>query len=288
MPRTLRLAFSPDADDAFMFHALLAGHVAHRDFEFVARRADTEALNRAAAGDDPDEVIAISIAHYANVASRYLLLPHGGSVGEAYGPVLVAREPALRDGDIRALAGRRIAVPGLRTTAYVTLTLLAAREGVGFEPVVVPIVPHEAAFAALESREVDAALLIHEGRLTYARRGLHRWLDLGESWHRSTGLPLPLGGNAIRRDLGTGTIANVSALLKSSIAWGLAHREQVIDELLASTPHLDRDGLDRYLALYANHETLEYGEASRRAIVRLLGDAADAGLLPRAEVAFAP
>jgi 1,4-dihydroxy-6-naphthoate synthase len=288
MPRSLRLAFSPDADDAFMFHALLAGHVAHADFVFTARRADTEALNRAAAGNDPDDVIAISIAQYANVASRYLLLPHGGSVGEAYGPVLVAREPAAREGDVRALQGRRIAVPGLRTTAFVTLSLLARRANVTFEPVVVPIVPHEAAFEALESKAVDAALLIHEGRLTYARRGLHRWLDLGEAWHGATGLPLPLGGNAIQRDLGGPTIATVSALLRESIEWALAHRDQVIDELLATTPHLDRAELDRYLALYANHETLGYGDESRRAIHRLLGDAAEAGLLPRVDVAFAP
>jgi 1,4-dihydroxy-6-naphthoate synthase len=286
MPRTLRLAFSPDADDAFMFHALLAGHVADPEFRFEHRRADTEALNQDAAGADPDHVIAISIAHYANVASRHLLLPHGGSVGESYGPVVVAPEASVAG--VKALAGRRVAVPGLRTTAYVTLSLLCRDAGVAFEPVVVPITPHAAVFDALARGEVDAALLIHEGRLTYARRGLHRWLDLGESWHAATGLPLPLGGNAIRRDLGPQAIARLSALLHQSIVWALAHREVVIDALLHDAPHLTREELDRYLGLYANHETLGYGPESRRAVDVLLTRAADAGLLPRASADFAP
>ncbi|MEI8257576.1 MAG: MqnA/MqnD/SBP family protein [Deltaproteobacteria bacterium] len=287
MPRTLRLAFSPDADDAFMFHALLAGHVAHPDFRFVARRADTEALNESATGADPDEVIAISIAHYASIASRYLLLPHGGSVGEAYGPVVVAPGPPAGAG-VHALAGRRVAVPGLRTTAYVTLSLLCREAGVAFEPMVVPITPHAAVFEVVARGEADAALLIHEGRLTYARRGLHRWLDLGEAWHAATALPLPLGGNAIRRDLGAETIAAVSALLRESIVWALEHRDRVIDALASDAPHLSRAELDHYLTLYANHETLGYSAESRRGVEVLLGRAADAGLLPRVAVEFAP
>ncbi len=287
MPRTLRLAFSPDADDAFMFHALLGGHVAHPDLRFVARRADTEALNASATGADPDEVIAVSIAHFANISSRYLLLPHGGSVGEAYGPVVVAPRETATDG-VRALAGLRVAVPGLRTTAFVTLSLLCRDAGVTFEPRVVPITPHDAVFDALSHGEVDAALLIHEGRLTYAQHGLHRWLDLGEAWHVATGLPLPLGGNAIRRDLGTATIARVSTLLRESIAWALDHRDHVIDALARDTPHLSREQLDRYLALYANHETLGYSAASRNAVDVLLTRASEAGLLPRAVAEFAP
>lgn len=285
--RTIRLAFSPDADDAFMFYALLAGHISHPGYHFVARRADTEALNRAAAGDDPDEVIAISIAHYPRVAERYLLLPHGGSVGVGYGPVVVAPSPPPGDA-LAALAGRKVALPGVRTTAATVLTLLAREAAIAYEPVEVPIVPHEAIFDALARGRVDVALLIHEGRLTYAQRGLALWLDLGAEWLARTGHALPLGGNAIRRDLGLAAITEISSLLRESIQWALAHRDTVIEALAREKGPLDRAGLDRYLALYANTDTLDYGPAGRAAITALLSRAARAGLLPDVTLEFAP
>ena len=182
----LTCAISPDADDLFMFRALLEGLVDPRGLDFDITTKDTDALNREAG---PPDVTAISIAHYPKVADRYRLLSHGGSVGRGYGPVVVAPAPL-------ELAGRRIGVPGLTTTACLVL-----RQIVDFTPVVIPIVPASLAFDALRARTVDAALLIHEGRLTYAREGFVKLLDIGVWWLAQTGLPLPLGGNVIRRDL---------------------------------------------------------------------------------------
>lgn len=270
----LRLAFSPDADDAFMFHAALAGKIDVEGLSFDATRADTEALNLAAEGGEVD-VVAISIAQFARVAEKYLLLPHGGSVGEGYGPVVVATKPA----SMMRLEGARVGVPGLRTTAYLVLRLLLPK----FQPVVLPITPHEVVFEALESGRVDAALLIHEGRLTYEARGLHRVLEIGEAWRARTSLPLPLGGNAIRRALGPGLVTRTSRVLKRSIEWALAHRDEAMDAILAEPAQakLDRATLDRYLSMYANERTLDYGEDGRKAIAELLAEAHLAGLSQR-------
>jgi 1,4-dihydroxy-6-naphthoate synthase len=270
------LAFSPDSDDLFMFWPLLHGRVKARDFRFEHVRADTESLNRRAREGDLD-VVAISIASYPAVAREYLLLPHGGSIGRGYGPVVVAREP----GTIAALAGKSIAVPGPGTTAYLVLRLLVS----DFRPVFVPIEPYDRVFQALREGEVDAALLIHEGRLTYEKEGFSRVVELGRAWEELTaGLPLPLGGNVIRRALGEDVISEVSALLREGIRYSLTHREELMDELLGAETRrevgLGRELLDRYLAMYANQDTLGYPEDARRAVEELLARGRAKGYLP--------
>jgi 1,4-dihydroxy-6-naphthoate synthase len=271
----IRLAFSPDSDDLFMFWPLLHSRVDTRGYRFEHVRADTESLNRRAKEGDLD-VVAISIASYPSVASDYLLLPHGGSVGRGYGPVVVAREPVTLD----ALRGRTIAVPGAGTTAYLVLRLLLGE----FRPSFIPIQPYDRVFLALRDGEVDAALLIHEGRLTYEREGFARVVDIGHAWEELTfGLPLPLGGNAIRRALGPRVIADVSALLRDGIRYSLTHRDELIDELLRAETRpevgLGRELLDRYLAMYANDDTLAYPEDARRAVEELLRRGQAAGHL---------
>jgi 1,4-dihydroxy-6-naphthoate synthase len=282
---TVRLAFSPDSDDIFMFWALLQGKIDTQGVRFSHERADTETLNERAERGDVD-VLAVSIARYAAIADRYQLLPHGMSVGRGYGPVLVAERAA----SLASLDGKRIGIPGPRTTAAMVLRLLLPR----FEPVVIPIAPYARTFEALRAGEVDAALLIHEGRLTYEREGFAKVVDLGEGWSRLTGgLPLPLGGNVIRRALGAETIARVSAMCRASIRWALEHRDEVIEALLASESRrdlaMDRAMLDRYLAMYANADTLDAPKDVRRAVSELYARARAAGLVDRdAPIDFAP
>jgi 1,4-dihydroxy-6-naphthoate synthase len=274
--KTIRVAFSPDSDDLFMFWPLLEGRVSTGDYRFEHTRADTESLNHRAREGDLD-VVAISIASYPSVAEDYLLLPHGGSVGRGYGPVLVAREHR----PVSSFADQSIAVPGMGTTAYLVLRLLLP----SFRPIVIPIQPYERVFEALRSGAVDAALLIHEGRLTYEREGFSSIVDVGRAWEELThGLPLPLGGNAIRRSLGDQTIADVSRLLREGIRYSLAHKDEIMDELLRAETRrdvrLDRAMLDRYLAMYANEDTLGYPEDARRAVEELFARGKAAGLLP--------
>lgn len=280
----LRLAFSPDSDDIFMFWPLLHGKVDAEGLSFVADRADTETLNARAERGEAD-VIAVSIAQYARVAKDYLLLPHGMSVGRGYGPVVVAPGELT----LASLEGKRIGVPGLRTTAYLVLRTLLPR----FEPVVVPIAPYAAAFEALREGRIDAALLIHEGRLFYEREGTKKVADLGEAWAAATGgLPLPLGGNAIRRGLGPELVAKTSRVCRASIRWALEHQDEVAKALLAeetrSDVGLDRASLDRYLAMYANADTLDAPADVRRALEEIFARGHAAGVLPegaRAELA---
>jgi 1,4-dihydroxy-6-naphthoate synthase len=274
----IRLAFSPDSDDIFMFWPLLAGKVDAEGLVFVAERADTEALNARASASDLD-VIAVSVARWPSIADDYLLLAHGLSVGRGYGPVVVANGART----LASLKGARIGVPGLRTTAYMVLRLLLPE----FYPVVVPITPFARAFDALRGGEVDAALIIHEGRLTYERERVERVCDLGEAWGEATGgLPLPLGGNAVRRALGPELVTKVSRLCRASIAWALEHREETMGALLEresrSDLALDRSLLDRYLAMYANADTLDAPADVRSAIDELYTRAHAAGLLERA------
>jgi 1,4-dihydroxy-6-naphthoate synthase len=252
---------------------------------FTAERADTETLNQRAERGDVD-VVAVSIAQYARVSKDYLLLPHGMSVGRGYGPVVVANE----ERDLASLAGKRVGVPGLRTTAYLVLRLLLR----DFEAVVVPIAPYSAAFSALREGAIDAALLIHEGRLFYEREGTKKVVDLGEAWAKQTGgLPLPLGGNAIRRALGDERIERTSAVCRASIRWAIDHADEVTRALLAEEKRedltLDRASLDRYLAMYANADTLDAPDDVRRAIDELFRRGSEAGVLPKdARAAFAP
>jgi len=264
------LAFSPDSDDIFMFWALLNGKVDAEGLTFTAERADTETLNGRAEKGDVD-VVAVSIAQYVRIAKDYLLLPHGMSVGRGYGPVVVASEPR----SLESLRGKRIGVPGLRTTAFLVLRKLLP----DFEPVVVPIAPYARAFDELRAGNIEAALLIHEGRLFYEREGTKKVVDLGEAWKEKTGLPLPLGGNAIRRGLGDALVAKTSRVCRSSIRWALEHQDEVTRALLAEEKRsdlaLDRASLDRYLAMYANADTLDAPDDVRRAIEVLLEGPAD-------------
>lgn len=281
MTRTVRVACSPDADDLFMMRALIGGLIPTGTYRFEVRTEPTDALNRLASEADDVDVCALSVAHWPRVADRWQLLPHGGSLGEGYGPVVVARSPIA----LEALAGRRVAVPGLTTTAWSVLRSLVA-----VVPVEVPIVPHGRAFEALAAGEVEAALLIHEGRLTYPEHGLVAVADLGVAWaERTGGLPLPLGANAIRRSLGAETIREVSAILRASIAHALAHRDEAIRWLLGQGGALSTvAAMDRYLAMYANERTLDYGEEGRAAVVALVARGSEAGLWPKVEVDWAP
>jgi 1,4-dihydroxy-6-naphthoate synthase len=283
--RTIRIAYSPDADDAFMFWAIAEGRIDTHGIRFERERADTEALNRAAESTRAPDVSAVSIHQYAYLSERYLLLPHGGSVGVGYGPVVVA----TRALSVSELPGLRIGVPGMRTSAYLVLRLLVPE----FTPVIVPVAPFSRAFEALRSGEVDATLLIHEGRLLYEREGFARVLELGEAWQELTSLPLPLGGNVISRALGPELIAEVSALLRESIRYALTHRDEALSALLSAEtrPGVPRERalFDRYLAMYANRDTLDYGEVGRRAIQDMLDRGHVAGLIPHRTLAeFAP
>ena len=268
---TIRIAHSPDSDDAFMFHALLQGEVDAEGLSFTVETHDTESLN-ALADDEKIDVLAVSLARYATIADRYLLLPHGASVGRGYGPVVVSRTPCT----LESLAGKRVAVPGLRTTAYLVLRLLLD----SFEPVVVPISPHDAVWRALRSGDVEAALVIHEGRLTYEREGFSLVCDVGAAWSESRGLPLPLGVNVIRRGLGAPLIERVSRACARSIAWAFANRDRLMQELATAAGPLDARDLDRYLAMYANADTERMAPDVIRAIEALFSEAARRGLLP--------
>ncbi|MBI2401508.1 MAG: ABC transporter substrate-binding protein [Gemmatimonadetes bacterium] len=273
----IHLAHSPDSDDAFMFYALAEGRIPTGDRTYVHQLADIETLNQRALRGELD-VTAVSFHAYPYLADRYDLLPHGASVGERYGPRLVARQPA--PADPRASArGRRIAVPGRLTTAFLALRLYQPE----FEPVVTRFDQIEDAVLA---GSVDAGLLIHEGQLTYQDRGLHLWVDLGEWWFGETGLPLPLGGNAIRRALGLELIRAVSRDLKASIAFALEHRDDALRYAQRFARGMDRATTDRFVGMYVNQFTLDYGERGRQAVETLLEHGARAGLVPRVPVRF--
>jgi len=270
----LSLAYSVDADDAFMFHALRAAAIDTDGLTFTHHRDHTAALNRLAM-DGATDVVAVSLGVYPAIAAGYQLLPHGASVGRGYGPVVVAPRP-LAPSD---LAGLRVGIPGTTTTAWMVLRLIAPR-AIGVE---IPIAPFNRIFEALAAGEVDAALLIHEGRLLYPARGLHLVTDLGVDWLEKTGLPLPLGVNVIRRGLGAPLVARVSRVLRASIAWALAHRTEMI-ELIAAEDRGDKALsdtalIDHYLNLYANSDTAAIADDARRAVEVLFERARSAGLL---------
>jgi 1,4-dihydroxy-6-naphthoate synthase len=272
----IRIAHSPDSDDAFMFYALAKDKIASGEYHFSHRLEDIESLNRKALQGEY-EVTAISIHAYAYVAQRYVLLPSGASMGDGYGPIVVARED-LRPEDIH---GRSIAIPGMMTSAFLALKLFEP----DFRPVVVPF---DQIMAAVERKEVDAGLLIHEGQLTYAESGLRKVLDLGEWWQNRTGLPLPLGGNGIRRDLGKEHIREISRLIKESIQYALDHREAALEHSLHYARGLTAEDADRFVAMYVNRRTLDYGEDGREAVRLFLAEAYDRRLIPDpVEVEFA-
>ena len=274
LSKLISLAYSVDADDAFMFHALRAAAIDTDGLTFTHHRDHTAALNRLAMVGKTD-VVAVSLGVYPAIAAGYQLLPHGASVGRGYGPVVVAPRP-LAPSD---LAGLRVGIPGATTTAWMVLRLIAPH-AIGVE---IPIAPFNRIFEALAAGEVDAALLIHEGRLLYPARGLHLVVDLGVDWLEKTGLPLPLGVNVIRRGLGAPLVARVSRVLRASIAWALAHRPEMI-ALIAAEDRGDKALsdealIDHYLNLYANSDTAAIADDARRAVDVLFGQARSAGLL---------
>ncbi len=274
----ITVAHSPDSDDAFMFYGLASGNVDTGGIAVEQVLADIETLNRAAF-EGRYEVTAVSFHAYAHLIDRYALLPHGASMGDRYGPIVVAR---AEDGDTRQVKGSRIAIPGTLTTAYLALRLYEP----AFEFVVVPF---DQIQQAVLNKEADAGLLIHEGQLTYEDEGLKKIVDLGEWWaDRTGGLPLPLGGNIIRRDLGPEMMAKVSKMLHDSIAYALSHREAAVEYAIQFGRGLDRARTDRFVGMYVNQLTLSYGDRGRRAVERLMSDAFERGLIPqRVPVEFA-
>lgn len=265
----ITVAHSPDSDDAFMHYGLASGKIPNDGIEFSHLLADIETLNRAAF-EGRYEVSAVSFHAYAHLTDKYLLLPHGSSMGDNYGPIVVARE----DGP-STLDGTRVAIPGTLTTAFLALRL--------FKPdVEYDVMPFDRIQDAVRQGRIPAGLLIHEGQLTYGDDGLKKIVDLGEWWSKKTnGLPLPLGGNVIRRNLGPEMVARVSRILHASIAYALEHREDALDYALQFGRGLDRKKADRFVGMYVNDLTLEYGERGRRAVQMLLDEAAHTGVLPR-------
>ncbi|HET7240812.1 MAG TPA: MqnA/MqnD/SBP family protein [Gemmatimonadales bacterium] len=278
MPRTIHVAHSPDSDDAFMFYALAEGKLDTGDLRYVHELADIESLNQRARRGEL-EVTAVSIHAYAYLWREYALLGSGSSMGDGYGPRLVATTAPPTD-PRAALRGRRVAVPGLLTTAYLALRLYQP----DFEPVVVPFDRIE---EAVQRGEVEVGLLIHEGQLTYADGGLHLWADLGAWWMQDTGLPLPLGGNAVRRDLGPAVTAQIARDLKASIVYGLEHRAPALAHAKQYNRGIGDERTDTFVGMYVNHWTVDYGPRGREAVQRLLDRGFEAGIIPeRVAVAF--
>ena len=268
----IRLGHSPDPDDAFMFYALAADAIPTDGFRFEHLLRDIQTLNEWAMQGEL-EVTAISVHAYAYVADKYRLLPHGASMGEQYGPIVVAREPMAPED----LQGTVIAVPGLMTSAFLELQLAIGRVA---DPLVVPF---DEILETVLSGRADAGLVIHEGQLTYPSMGLELVLDLGEWWHELTGgLPLPLGANAVRRDLGEDVMRRLSTLLHASIKYGLDHRQAALEYAGGFGRGLNDDLTDRFVGMYVNDRTLDYGEDGRAAVAELLRRAAEAGLIPKA------
>lgn len=273
--REISVAHSPDSDDAFMFYALATNKVRANGINFTHTLCDIETLNRKALEGFYD-VTAISFHAYPYIQEKYALLGSGGSVGEGYGPMIVAPRMYSHE-EIKRL---RIAVPGKLTTAYLALKLFAP----AVETVMVPfdqIIPE-----VLAGRH-EAGLIIHEGQLTYDKSGLHRIVDLGKWWGDTTGLPLPLGGNAIRRDLGRELMASVTRTLKQSIQYALDHREEALSYAMQFARDLDPGLADKFVGMYVNERTLDYGDDARAAVRRLLAMGYDAGIIPhQANVEF--
>jgi 1,4-dihydroxy-6-naphthoate synthase len=272
MPRTIRVAHSPDSDDAFMFYALAEGKIDTGDLRYEHELSDIESLNQRARRKELD-VSAVSIHAYAYIAQDYALLNSGSSMGDGYGPRIVGRDAPA--GDPRdGVRGRRIAVPGLLTTAYLALRLYQPE----FDAVVVPFDQIE---DAVHRGEVDLGLLIHEGQLTYADDGLQLWADLGEWWLHDTGFPLPLGGNAVRRDLGPVIIDQVARDLRDSIVYGLEHRQRALDHARQFNRGISDERTDTFVGMYVNQWTVDYGDRGRAAVQLLLDRAADVGIIPQ-------
>jgi 1,4-dihydroxy-6-naphthoate synthase len=256
--RQITVAHSPDSDDAFMFYALAANKIQTGELEFKHVLSDIETLNQKAL-QGKYEVTAISFHAYAYLTDKYALLTSGASMGDRYGPLVISKI-VMKPEDLK---GKRIAVPGTRTTAFLILKL--------FEPDFSHIaVPFDQVFETVKRGRADAGLIIHEGQLTYADLGLHKVIDLGEWWHEETQLPLPLGGNAIRKDLGPMLMAQVSDVLRQSIQYALDHHDEALDYAMHFAGDMPKELADKFVGMYVNARTLNYGEAERKAVQLLL------------------
>ncbi|MHB1423354.1 MAG: menaquinone biosynthesis family protein [Gemmataceae bacterium] len=266
--RIITVGHSPDPDDAFMFYALAHDKLDTGDLQFQHVLQDIETLNRRALHGEL-EVTAVSIHAYASLLDKYALLPSGCSMGDRYGPMVVSRRPLT----IEQLKSVRIAVPGTLTTAFLTLRLLLP-DGFTHE-----VMPFDHILNAVAEGRCDAGLIIHEGQLTFQNQGLHLVVDLGVWWQEKTGLPLPLGGNVVRRDLGPATMRTISRLLKESIRYSLAHRDAALEYALRYARDMDKSLADRFVGMYVNDWTLDYGERGREAVRRLLSEGHRAGVI---------
>jgi 1,4-dihydroxy-6-naphthoate synthase len=266
--REITVAHSPDSDDAFMFYALATNKVRVPGLKFSHTLTDIETLNRKAMEGFYD-VSAISFHAYPYVQDKYALMPCGGSVGEQYGPMVISPRMV----GLEELKSMKIAVPGTMTTAYLALKLFAPK-------IETAVVPFDRIIPEVLAGKYEAGLIIHEGQLTYERSGLKRILDLGRWWHEQTGLPLPLGGNAIRRELGPELIAQVTKALRDSIQYALDHREPALAYAMQFARDLDPQMADRFVGMYVNNRTLDYGEDGKRAVVKLLDMGYKAGIIP--------
>ncbi|MBV9215542.1 MAG: ABC transporter substrate-binding protein [Acidobacteria bacterium] len=267
--RTITVAHSPDSDDAFMFYGLATGKLATDGLKFEHTLKDIQTLNEDAKKGVYD-VTAISFHAYAYVADKYALLPHGASIGDKYGPIVVSKEPR----DARDIGEMKIAVPGELTSAYLALRIYNK----DFQHVVIPF---DEIMDAVSRGEADAGLLIHEGQLFYGSKGFHKVLDLGEWWHEKTGLPLPMGGNVIRRDLGKELMHEVSKHLHRSIQYSMDNREDALAYAMQFARDMQPELADRFVAMWVNDLTLDYGERGREAVKRLLAEGTKAGIIPK-------
>jgi 5,8-dihydroxy-2-naphthoate synthase len=269
MKKDIHVAHSPDSDDAFMFYALATRKIDTGDLNYVHLLSDIETLNRKAL-EGEYEVSAISFHAYAYLADQYALLSSGASMGRNYGPIVVANRPL----QAKTLVDKVVAIPGTLTTAFLALRL--------FEPALkYEVVPFDKILDEVHRGKYEAGLLIHEGQLTYRELGLHKVLDLGEWWLERTGLPLPLGGNVIKRDLGRETMERVSQDIRKSIQYGLDHREEAMAYAIQFSRGLDPHKADRFIGMYVNDLTLDYGPQGREAVRLLLSEAHQKGIIPK-------
>jgi len=264
----IKLAHSPDSDDAFMFYALATHKLATPGYKYTHVLSDIQTLNDAALTETYD-VTALSFAAYTSLRDKYVLLDCGASFGENYGPIVVASKSMKRED----LAGKRIGVPGLKTTAYLTLKLFEPN----FEPVVMAF---DKIMDAVKNEVVEAGLLIHEGQLLFPQLGMHRVVDLGVWWHEQTGLPLPLGGNAVRRALGPALGLQIAKTIKDSVEYGLEHREEALNYAMQFARDMETDIADKFVGMYVNRWTLGYGDRGKQAVRALIERGTAAGLLP--------
>ncbi|MGC9119942.1 MAG: MqnA/MqnD/SBP family protein [Sulfurihydrogenibium sp.] len=265
----IRVAHSPDSDDAFMFYAINQKKIDTKGYEFIDILSDIETLNKEAL-KGTYEVSAISIHAFPYVADKYALLSSGASMGDNYGPMVVSKEPF----DVKELKNKKIAVPGTLTSAFLALRL--------FEPEVnYVVIPFDKIMEEVKAGNVDAGLIIHEGQLTYKDEGLTCIVDLGKWWYEKTGgLPLPLGGNVIRKDLGYTVMKEISEILRESIKYSLAHREEAVEYALKYARGMDKNKADKFIGMYVNDLTIDYGERGKKAIQLFLKEAYERGFIP--------